>query len=108
MLNAIQKDGISTITARGELDRFDCTELQEQFDNAADRVELDMARVSFIDSRCARMVSEEAERLRNLGKPLRMKASPQVVKMLEMLAAAGIRSARSLLFDLKIIRISVA
>lgn len=108
MLKTETKNGVSTITARGELDRFDCPRLREELQGAEGQVALDLAKVGFIDSQCAQLVSEEAERFRGEGSPIRMKVSPSVLRMMEMLSAAGLKSARNLLSEQRVFRISVA
>lgn len=94
--------------AEGELDRFDCSRLQAEFDLATGLVNLDLGRVGFIDSSCAKLVSDQAQQRRTDGYRMRVFASPQVTKTLEILASAGLTSARELLLDLKMLRFALA
>ena len=113
MLVSSKKNGIVTVTAQGELDRYDRPQLSRALDHACREsvngsVDVDMARVGFIDSECARCLSEMAETLRKWGQRLRLKASPQVLRTLEMLKLAGVESTKPLLFDLQILRLALA
>jgi len=104
MVKTFRHNGVSRIVAQGELDRADCPRLRAEFQQAAGRLDLDLVGVGFIDSSCAKLVSDETEKLRNEGCRLYVKASPQVLRTLEMLAKAGLKSARELLTDLKMLR----
>ena len=108
MVKASLKNGISTITARGELDRFDFPVLRAEFERAPSGVLLDLLGVGFIDSRCARMVSDEADRVRRRGDWFKLEASPQVLKTLNILDRAGLKTARDLVGELKTPRLALA
>jgi anti-anti-sigma factor len=113
MIDFKKTNGISTLVARGELDRYDCPELDRELDRASGSsvngsVDLDLTAVRFIDSECARLISDRAESLRGKGRRLRVKASPQVLRTIEMLGKAGVESARGLLFELQVLRMRLA
>ena len=65
MLKTFRHNGVSRIVAQGELDRADCPRLRAEFQQAAGRLDLDLVGVGFIDSSCAKLVSDETEKLRN-------------------------------------------
>jgi len=108
MVNTFRHNGVSRIVAEGELDRADCPRLRAELRRAAGRLDLDLLRVGFIDSSCAKLLSDETEKLRSEGCRMHVKASPQVLRTLEMLARAGLKSSRELLTDLKTLRIALA
>lgn len=102
MLRTEVLDGVSTITAQGELDRANQAALREQLDNLLSedgngRVKLDFAGVDFMDSTCGRLLSDAIERLKQSGQTLKVKLSPQVKRTLEFLSSAGLRSAQATL-----------
>ena len=80
MVKTFRHNGVSRIVAQGELDRADCPRLRAEFQQAAGRLDLDLVGVGFIDSSCAKLVSDETEKLRNEGCRLYVKASPQVLR----------------------------
>jgi len=98
MVKTTEKDGICTISAEGELDRSDRTELIGQFKRVFSmgecrRIDLDFRQVSFMDSTCAKLVSDLTQRLRRDHKSYRVWPSPQVRKTFQLLGGAGLRSA---------------
>lgn len=69
---------------------------------------LDLLGVGFIDSVCARLVSEEADRVRRRGDWFKLEASPQVLKTLEILSRAGLKTARELVENQRMPRWALA
>ena len=106
MLRTEIVDGVSTITARGELDRADQADLREKLeyllrDGGKSQIKLDFADVDFMDSTCGRLLSDAVAALRKSRQKLRVKLSPQVQRTLEFLSRAGLPSARTTLEDVR-------
>ena len=106
MLRTEIVDGVSTITARGELDRADQADLREKLENLLrngdkSQVKLDFADVDFMDSTCGRLLRDAIAAFHQSHQKLRLKLSPQVRRTLEFLSRAGLPSARTTLDDFR-------